>query len=337
MYRNFQHRHHKSNKLSRSNTRIALLEFCEKKYFLNYYTFSLKKIDQKLRETWVINKKLKTLDMRIGEKTHFLISDYLNLVKDKEDTEENINKIKEGLAEEMRYDFENSKNKNYNEPAFWERGGLCEHYYGDNVDDKLEETIQRVRENLDSFMKSPWIWKIKEYVDLKYPIYIENPKNPDFESMRVNTRNIPELRDISIMASPDFWIKFSNNKYLILDWKTWKEPEASFWIPEQLKVYALKTLLKKKKNPELWDDEIESHELYLPSTNTYGWKIQQEDLDDVVNLIIQDVNFQKTFLVDQDPYKNQPVSSSAFSRTTDEEKCASCPFRKVCEELKNFE
>jgi hypothetical protein len=28
--------------LSWSNTRIALLEHCERKYFLNYYTFALK-------------------------------------------------------------------------------------------------------------------------------------------------------------------------------------------------------------------------------------------------------------------------------------------------------
>jgi hypothetical protein len=118
MYRNFQHRHHKTNKLSRSNTRIALLEYCEKKYFLNYYTFSLKKIDENLRKTGIINKKLKTLEMWIGEKTHLLLSDYLNLIKNKEDTEENINKIKEGISEEMHYDFENSKNKNYEEPAF---------------------------------------------------------------------------------------------------------------------------------------------------------------------------------------------------------------------------
>jgi hypothetical protein len=56
--------------------------------------------------------------MWIGEKTHYLISDYLNLLKDKEDTDENINKIKEGIAEEMRYEFENSKNKNYEEANF---------------------------------------------------------------------------------------------------------------------------------------------------------------------------------------------------------------------------
>lgn len=337
MYRNFQHRHHKTNKLSRSNTRIALLEYCEKKYYLNYYTFALKKIDQKLRETGIINKKLKTLEMWVGEKTHYLISDYLNLLKDKEDTEENIKKIKEGLAEEMRYDFEQSKNKNFDEPVFWERGGLAEHYYWENIDDQLEETIQKVWNNLDSFIASSRVAKIKEYIDLNYPIYIENPKNPDFETMKVETRSIPELKDVSIMASPDFWIRFSENKYLILDRKSGKEPEHSLGIPEQLKVYALKTLLKKKRNAELWDNEIEAHEVYLPSTNTYWWKIQQEDLDEVLNLIIQDVNFQKTFLVDQDTYKNQPVSSTSFSRTTDEKKCEWCTFKKVCEELKNFE
>ena len=337
MYRNFHNRHRKTNKLSRSHTRISTLEYCEKKYFLNYYTFSLKKIDQKLRETWVINKKLKTLEMWIWEKTHYLISDYLNLLKNNEDTTENINKIKEGIAEEMHYDFDNSKNRNFEEPAFWERGWLCEHYYWENIDDKLEETILKVWTNLDNFIKSPRVSKIKDYVDLKYPIYIENPKNPDFESMRVDTRWIPELKDISIMASPDFWIKFSNNKYLILDWKTGKEPETSFWIPEQLRIYALKTILKKNRSPELWDNEIESHELYLPSTNTYWGKITQEDIDEIIKLIIQDTNFQKTFLVDQDPFKNQPISSTTFSRTQDEEKCKTCPFRKVCEDLKSFE
>ena len=337
MYRNFQHRHHKTNKLSRSNTRIALLEFCEKKYFLNYYTFALKKIDQNLRETAIINKKLKTLEMWIWEKTHYLISDYLNLLKDKEDTEENIQKIKEGIAEEMHYEFESSKNKNFSEPAFWEWWGLYEHYYWENIDDQLEETINKVHTNLDNFIKSPWIEKIKNYIDLKYPIYIENPKNPDFESMKIETRNIPELRDVSIMAWPDFWIRFSDSKFLILDWKSWKEPEHTIWIPEQLKVYALKLLLKRNKTPDLGNIEIEAHELYVPSTNTYGWKIQQEDIDDILNLIIQDVNFQKTFLVDQNTYKNQPLSSTAFSRTSDEEKCQNCPFKKVCEDLKAFE
>ena len=51
--------------------------------------------------------------MRMGEKTHFLISDYLKLLQSWEWTQENIQKIKEGIAEEMRYEFEYSKVKDY--------------------------------------------------------------------------------------------------------------------------------------------------------------------------------------------------------------------------------
>lgn len=108
----------KNNKLSWSNTRITLLEYCEKKYFLNYYTFALKKQNPELWETAIISKKLKSLEMWMGEKTHYLVSDYLKLLENKEATDENIQKIKEGIAEEMRYEFETSKEKNYSELSF---------------------------------------------------------------------------------------------------------------------------------------------------------------------------------------------------------------------------
>jgi hypothetical protein len=41
---------HKRTKktLSRSNTRMAVLEHCERKYFLNYYTFALKQDNPEL-------------------------------------------------------------------------------------------------------------------------------------------------------------------------------------------------------------------------------------------------------------------------------------------------
>lgn len=272
------------------------------------------------------------------EKTHYLISDYLHLLQDKEDTEENIQRIKEWIAEEMHDDIELSKKKDFSIPVFWEWGGLSEHYYNEDLNDEnVEDVIKKVRENLDRLVESQRIVKIKEYIKLNYPLYIENPKNPNFEAMRVDTRTIPELRDISIMATPDFGITFSKNKFLILDWKTGKEPDHQLWFPDQLKVYALKTLLKKQKSSDIADYEIEAHEVYLPSMNNYWGKILQEDVDDVIDLIIQDTNFQKTFLVDQDPIKNIPVESSAFTRTTDEKKCETCPFRKVCNDLRKFE
>lgn len=275
--------------------------------------------------------------MRMGEKTHYLISDYLKLLQSWEATPENIQKIKEGISEEMRYEFEASKSKNYEEPVFWEFWGLSEHFYGEKIDNLLEPTIQRVQNNLDSLITSPWIEKIQEMINRSNIIYIENPKNPDFEAMKVEVGTISALKDISIMASPDFGVIFSENKYLILDWKSGKEPQGAIDTSDQVKIYALKLLMKKHKKPELWSTEIEGYEIYLPSIHQIWGKIQQNDIDEIIEKIVQDTNFQKTFLVDQNASKNQPLPSTTFSRTTNEYKCETCTFRKVCKELKAFE
>lgn len=275
--------------------------------------------------------------MWMGEKTHFLISDYLKLLQSWEATSENIQKIKEGLAEEMRYEFETSREKDYSQLDFNQQGGLSEHFYWENIDDQLEPTIQRVWNNLDQIIASPWIEKIQETINWSNIIYIENPKNPDFEAMKVEVWSIPNLKNISIMASPDFWVIFNENKYLILDWKSWKEPQDLIWISDQIKVYALKLLMKKHQKTELWNLEIEGYEIYLPNIHHHWWKLEQKDIDDIIEKIIQDTKFQKTFLVDQDAFKNQPLPSTTFSRTINKEKCETCTFRKVCQQLKDFE
>ena len=156
------HKKSKMNKLSRSNTRITLLEYCEKKYYLNYYTFALKNFNEELRRNTLISKKLKSLEMWMGEKTHLLISDYLKLLQAGEANAENIQKIKEGIAEEMRYEFELSKEKDYETLNFESWGGLSEHFYHENIDERLDPTIQRVFANLDALIFSPWIERIQE-------------------------------------------------------------------------------------------------------------------------------------------------------------------------------
>ena len=70
-----------NHSLTRSTTRITVLEYCNKKYYLNYYPHSLKGIDEKLRLDTLLLKNLKSMDMRVGEKTHHLLSDYLNDLK----------------------------------------------------------------------------------------------------------------------------------------------------------------------------------------------------------------------------------------------------------------
>jgi len=49
------------------------------------------------------------------------------------------------------------------------------------------------------------------------------------------------------------------------------------------------------------------------------------------------MEYQKQFIVDGDIYKNEPLSHDHFPRTNSAKKCAGCTFRKVCEDLKNFE
>lgn len=328
--------HNKANKLSRSNTRITVLEYCEKKYFFNYYTFALKKLNISLRETAQILKKLKSLEMRMGEKTHYLISDYLRLLQRKQANNGNIQKLKEEIKSEMETEFKNSKNKNFSKLDFNNQWGISEHFYGENIDNQLPETIQRVHKNLDALINSNWIQQLLPHLEQE-SIYIEDPRNPNFEAMKIETKNIPALKDINIMASPDFWVSYYPNKYFILDRKSWKEPQNQIWITDQIKVYALKLLLKTRQSTELKDLNIEGNEIYLPTIHNYGWKIEQSDINDIINKIEQDTKFQKQFLINQDPILNQPLASNFFSRTNNSKKCETCTFRKVCNQLKEFE
>ncbi|MDO4713185.1 MAG: hypothetical protein Q4B28_00525 [bacterium] len=180
------------------------MDYCEKKYFLNYYTFSLKKLNQDIRKQALILKKLKSLEMRMGEKTHFLISDYLHLLRSHLPTSEEIALLKEQIAEQMRQEFQSSKVKDYSQLTFDRRGGLSEHYYQEDVDDLLKPTIQKVHANLDALIASSRIPKLQGFFQQAQSIYIETPKNPDFEAMKVEIQKLPDFKDINIMASPDF-------------------------------------------------------------------------------------------------------------------------------------
>ena len=106
-------------------------------------------------------------------------------------------------------------------------------------------------------------------------------------------------------------------------------------ISEQLKIYALKMLLKSNINIE--DVDIEAYEVYLPSLHQIGGKIEKADIDHIIEKLKEDVEFQKQFLEDSDIIRNQPLSHDNFPRTNSAKKCATCTFRKVCEDLKALE
>lgn len=88
---------------------------------------------------------------------------------------------------------------------------------------------------------------------------------------------------------------------------------------------------------QIGDMAIKAYEIYFPSMNAVGGEVVQEDIDGVIQKIIQDVEYQKQFIVDQDVIQNIAVPHKNFQRTTSAKKCEGCTFRKVCEELKQFE
>ena len=153
--------------------------------------------------------------------------------------------------------------------------------------------------------------------------------------MKLNLYSIPELRNLNVMAAPDFGVVFSDNKYLIIDRKTGQEKMDTDSTSDQLKIYALKTLLKSRINID--DVEIEGYEVYLPSLHEIGGKIEKTDIDYIIKKLKDDMEYQRQFIVDGDIVKNEPLPHAKFPRVKSEKKCASCTFRKVCADLKNFE
>jgi hypothetical protein len=182
--------------LAWSNTRITLLEYCERKYYLNYYTFALKEPHPELWAEALVLKGLKSMEMRIGEKSHYLLSDYLHLLQQSTTTEialdEKVQEIKQQLKAEMEAEFAFSKARNYQDyQDFFGKFGLSEHFYGEDKDNALQPAIEKVRANLDRFIASKWNDKVLDYFTSAKFVYIEHPRVPDFEAMKVDISQLP--------------------------------------------------------------------------------------------------------------------------------------------------
>lgn len=321
--------------LTWSTTRITVLEYCNKKYYFNYYPHALRNLNEEIWLNALLLKNLKSIDMRVGEKTHHLLSDYLKALKKWPLEEASIQAFKDRVVNEMRKDFEISKTRDYTSYDRNQKFGLSEHYYGQNIDEKLEETIEKVLHNFDVFLESERNQKVQHYFTTAKTVFVENPREKDFDGMKLNLSSIPELKPVNVMAAPDFGVVISDNKYLIIDRKTGQEKMDTENISEQLKIYALKLLLK--SNIDIQNVDIEVYEVYLPSLHQIGGKVEKADIDHIIQKLKEDVEYQKQFLEDNDIIKNQALAPDHFPRTNSTKKCVTCTFRKVCEDLKNFE
>lgn len=123
------------NPLSWSISKSTVLHYCVKKYYFSTYSNHLKNLDIQLRNDAMVAKNIKSLAMWLGECLHDLMSDYLHLQKNNQNSAENIKKIKILLTEKMDRDFQISKSRDYGKYNPDTKFGLTEHYYKENIDD----------------------------------------------------------------------------------------------------------------------------------------------------------------------------------------------------------
>jgi len=325
------------NPLSWSISKSTVLHYCVKKYYFSTYSNYLKDVDMWLRNYAMVAKNIKSLAMRLGECLHDLMSDYLHLLKNNQNSAETIDGIKISLISKMDRDFQISKARDYNkynpDIKFW----LTEHYYKENIDWLYSQWKNAMLESFDRFCESELNSEIKQYFQSpENTIFIE-PKEKNFESMKIQIDNIPDLMWINVYAQPDFWIITKDKKYIIYDRKSGKIPQKDpNSISDQLKVYAYK-ILQKIWLENLDSIDVQAYEVFLKWLVKFGGKITKQDLLDIEQRIIDDVNIQKWFILGKNVESNIPMESSNFSRTSDLHKCKNCTFYKVCEELKKYE
>ena len=151
--------------------------------------------------------------MWMGEKSHYLLSDYLYLMKkfgaeravSPELRDAKVEELKQQMKAEMEAEFQESKERDYQEyENFFGKFGLSEHFYGEEVDAELEPAIEKVCGNLERFITSKWHDKVQDYFESAKFVYVERPRMPSFEAMKMDVSKLPGLGAISVFASPDF-------------------------------------------------------------------------------------------------------------------------------------
>lgn len=338
--------------LGRSTSRMTLLEYCHKKYFLQYYTNTLKSINKEVRLEALLTKNLQSFPMRIGEKTHHIIADYLRLVAKFTITDTHIQALKKKYEQIMQDEFIVSAKRDYKHYDINQKWGLKEHYFQEPYDQRLQDGIkdkvwanhaiqdllqpwiQQVLGNVDAFVQSEIHKQILEYLQQGNDFYIEDNES-NFDIMKLYAPEITWCDDVVLRAAPDFGIVQDKQNYIIYDRKSWSDDNRQAWIiSDQLKIYALKLLYKTKKT--LKDITIHCYEVFVPSMKQYGGVITQNDIDMIQEKIRQDIDRMKNMIVERNGRKNIPQQSTTFARET-ASKCAHCKFRKVCAKLKKIE
>lgn len=186
----------------RSTSRITLFHHCHKKYYFQYYTNYLKSVDTPIRLDSLLLKNLTSYKMRLGEKTHHILADYLRLLATKQGAVslEDIIILKQNMAKIIQQEFTAAEQKDYSSYDKNQKFGFKEFCYNEELpDNPLEQAIQRVNANLDAFIASDMKTKVLQYFQNDNKYYIESNES-DFEQMKLILDHHPILEHVTIRA-----------------------------------------------------------------------------------------------------------------------------------------
>jgi len=217
-----------------------------------------------------------------------------------------MNRFVDLTKEQMRYDFESSKDKRY-----WQDPKSCalfEHEYDIEVtEEKWKDLWNHVQTCIQNFYSSD-IFGVVRNIDFSLWLPIEEFQGFLFEDTKINVKL-------------DFAYKDRDGRITIIDWKTGKSELAGSDV--QLACYTLFAINHWNVDPE----KVRTIEYNLRHNRGITNRLDIGEIEEIKGYMRKSIREMKELLVD--PVQNI-ASPHNFAKTTKKELCSSCNFRRVC-------
>jgi len=294
------------NEFSWSKSRNDIFRECHRKYYYSYYGhwggWEFDAPDD-VRQIYILGK-LKNRYMWAGEIVHNSIKSVLE--ETKSGRVPLMNRLIGLTREQMRHDFESSKNKMY-----WQDPKSCalfEHEYDIKVEEeKWKDLWKHIETCIQNFYSSDIFDMIKN-IDFSLWLPIEEFQDFLFEGTKINVKL-------------DFAYREQNGGITIIDWKTGKAERAGSDV--QLACYTLFAI-------DHWNvdaEKVKTIEYNLHHKRGITNRLDAGEIEEIKGYMKKSIEKMKALLVD--PVQNI-ASKDNFAKTINQETCSSCNFRRVC-------
>ncbi|NIA03788.1 MAG: hypothetical protein GWP09_00370 [Nitrospiraceae bacterium] len=305
-----------SNDFSWSLSRDGVFKECKRKYFYDYYGYweGWKSDAPELTRKIYVLKNLSNRFVWIGSLVHRIVRDLI--FQKRARVPVNLSNVLRKLNKKLSEEFQFSKDKKY--WIYSKKGGLIEHEYQWNVDsDDWEDLFELAKKCIVNFYNSE-VFNTISKINPKQMLFIEDLLNFN-------------LDDINVLLSVDFSYRLNESenlmkkkvsKIVVYDWKTGLMREDN-GFDFQLALYSF--YLMKKFNLSFEDIIALKYNLRYNVIEKYS--VDKEKMDFVRNYVKRSANAMLSLLRDK---KNNEAVIDDFPKTSDEDVCSKCKYRKIC-------